>query len=134
MEILLKSSGIYSRKYFKDYSFDGWDYDGYFAEDSVITEYDSYLTLTAKIPGKTMLRVNRTYYNEKGCRASENDFEIFTVDEGTSVADTIQYLKGLELPKMYPGLKFNEWNIFTVNDIPDAVAENGDIIRMDHDI
>ena len=129
--IIKKAQEFIPENISKDYSFDGWDYDGYFAEDSVITEYDSYLTLTAKIPGKTMLRVNRTYYNEKGCRASENDFEIFTVDEGTSVADTIQYLKGLELPKMYPGLKFNEWNIFTVNDIPDAVAENGDIIRMD---
>lgn len=116
----------------KEYTFDGWDLDSYHSEDEVIpsSSCDEYFTLTARFSGKTALRVNRVYYTETGYRTSLNEPELFAVNEGTTVAGVIEYLNGLEAPKMYPGLKFAGWERYMYNDIPDEIVQNGDIIYL----
>ncbi len=76
----------------------------------------------AKYEGKDAVVLTEYYYNTEGRGWSLGTDETFLMDEGSTFQDVLDTLNAQELPEMYEGLKFKEWNSYTS---PDFAIVNG---------
>lgn len=120
----------------KDYSLINWEcsYDVNHKESDVVTETGNiYIYFNPKFSGVTALRVLTLYYNEKGSDRGDRDYRaenIFVpVKEGTKGSEVAGILRALKMPKMYPGLRFKEWEINSSN-MGEETVKNGDNFIM----
>ena len=117
----------------KDYTLTNWEY-GYLdhkESDLITVTGNTNLRFNPKFSGVTALYISKYYYDEKGYDHGTGRYagEFLMVKEGTKTSDMEGILKALEMPKMYPGLRFKEWEIFAPN-MGTEVVQNGASILM----
>lgn len=111
----------------KEYPFDEWDGDIPETLDEALWKGRGGLSFTAKYPGKTVISVMRTYYDERGQRPSAD--VALVVDEGTTKGEVRELINQWEKPAMHPELRFKEWDISLYGNDGDIV-KNGNVVRM----
>ena len=109
----------------ENYPFDKWEGDIPETLDEAVRQGGIFFA--AKYPGKTVVSVRRSYYDERGQRPL---LAIpLLVDEGTTKGEVRELLNQWEKPAMYPELRFKEWNILLFGK-EDDIVKNGDSVYM----
>lgn len=121
---LLEVAGKYEPKDLSDgYEFERWEcsrnLDAYL--DQTI-EDEGGIWLKAKYSNQLVVPVEWTYFDKDGYQIPENT--ALLVDEGTTVEEVKAILNEKEMPEMYPGLEFEEWDISVCDEV-DEVIRNG---------
>ncbi len=129
----------------KDYTLTNWERTGYVKDSDVITGVgigDVSVCFTARFSGVNALKIYKWYYDEKGNHDIDEDYrtsrtcwaDFIAVKEGTKVSDMEGILRALELPKMYPGLRFKDWTItpLGMNKVDEAVEDGDSFIMSAH--
>ena len=112
----------------EEYPFEKWEYGRSYIpdENEVITnDGSSVINFNVKHKGKTTFVAVRSYYDENGCQLAKKD-AVYT-DEGVVGKDALKLANDLDMPGMYQGLRFKEWQTNIEDDI---VIQNGQSINM----
>ena len=108
----------------EDAAFTGWEYSIYNTRSPIIVR-DAAIGCTAKYTGKILLGIKMHYYDTEGRYYHPGREQALLVDPGIGKEEVITLLKEREMPKMYPGLKFKEWDIWVSGSF-----KNGDWVDM----
>ncbi len=124
-EVLKQAKEYRPQNISENYPFDEWEGDIPETLDEAIRQGG--ISFAAKYPGKTVVSVRRSYYDEKGQRPLLA--VPLLVDEGTTKGEVRELLNQWENPAMYPELRFKEWAFILYGNDGDIV-KNGDVVDM----
>ena len=94
----------------REYGFTGWETTSSMYEDSDSLEEHFYgSTFQAKYDGKTVVVLNKQYYDSQGYSVVETI--PLVLDEGAAADGVIDYINAMDVPELYPGIRFLEWDV-----------------------
>ena len=94
----------------QEYRFTGWETRSALYEDSDSLEEHFYgSTFQAKYDGKTVVVLNKQYYDSQGYSVVETI--PLVLDEGAAADGVIDYINAMDVPELYPGIRFLEWDV-----------------------
>lgn len=125
-DLVKKAQGYMPEDITKEYAFSNWEYVAHQADSDVASAIGN-LNFTAKFSGVNYVEYYREYFDEKGSTRGLG-VRCIPVKEGTKTADVMKLLNDLELPKMYAGLRFKEWETTSTSNTD--TAQNGQYFRL----